>query len=216
MSFWLRSATGLVIILSVAACGGSESERESADQEGSETPAPLPPDIANPTPRVVLETNRGNIVLELDAEAAPKTVENFLFHVENDFYDGLTFHRVIPGFMIQGGGLTSELAERRSSRQPIQNEADNGLQNKRGTIAMARTGDPHSATTQFFINLVDNPNLDHTAKTPQGWGYAVFGRVVEGMDVVDSVAQMPTEQVREHQAVPVQPVIIAEAYVQES
>lgn len=216
MSFWLRSATGLVIVLALAGCGGGERQADTADEEGSEEPVPLPPNLGDATPRVVLETSVGRIVLELDRTSAPKTVENFLLHVRNDFYDSLTFHRVIPGFMIQGGGLTPELGQRQSSSPPIQNEADNGLRNTRGTVAMARTTEPHSATTQFFINLVDNPNLDHTAKTATGWGYAVFGTVVEGMEVVDSIAQVPTKVAGPHQAVPVQPVIITEAYVEES
>ncbi|NIR42617.1 MAG: peptidyl-prolyl cis-trans isomerase [Gemmatimonadetes bacterium] len=167
------------------------------------------------TPRVVLETNRGDIVMELDREAAPKTVANILWHVEQGFYDGLTFHRVIPGFMIQGGGFTGDMDQRVSSRPPVENEAKNGLSNVRGSVALARRRDPHSGSTQFFINVVDNPNLDYSDETDRGWGYAVFGHVVEGMDVVDAIAAVETRQVGPHEAVPVDPVVIEDAYVAE-
>lgn len=179
-------------------------------------PAPLPPDIGDPTPTVVFETNMGTIVMELDREAAPKSVSNFLEHVENEFYNGLTFHRVRPGFMIQAGGFTPELRQRQSPRPPVPNEANNGLKNLRGTVALARTPDPHSATSQFFINLVDNRALDFTSETPSGWGYAVFGKVTEGMDVVDVIAGVPTHQAGQHEAVPDEPVIIERAYVRPS
>lgn len=163
-----------------------------------------------PNPTVALETNHGRIVLELDAEKAPKTVENFLQYVEAGFYDGTLFHRVIPNFMIQGGGFDAQQRQK-PTRGSIQNEADNGLANGRGTIAMARTGDPHSATAQFFINLKDNGFLNHSGKTAQGWGYTVFGRVTEGMDVVDQIARTPTAQGRISEAVPQQPVVIERA-----
>lgn len=139
----------------------------------------------------VIHTSEGDIVVELDARKAPATVENFRKYVEDGFYDGTIFHRVIRGFMLQGGGFT-ERFERKPTREPIKNEADNGLRNERGTLAMARTSDPHSATAQFFINTVDNPHLDHTSPTPAGWGYAVFGRVIEGMDVVERIEEIPT------------------------
>ncbi len=211
MSNWRSAALSLVLFL-IAGCGGA-GEEETAESAAGQPP-PLPPDIANPTPRVVLETNKGRIVLELDRERAPQTVENILYHVENRFYDGLTFHRVRPDFMIQGGGFTGELAQRQSPRPPVRNEANNGLKNLRGTVAMARTPEPHSASTQFFINLVDNPQLDFTAETQRGWGYAVFGKVVEGMDVVDEIAKVSTEQRGTHEAVPLQPIIIERAYLQ--
>lgn len=140
---------------------------------------------------IKLTTNQGDIVLELDAEKAPNTVKNFVTYVEEGFYEGVIFHRIIPNFMAQGGGFTSDFKQKDTS-SPIQNEADNGLANDRGTIAMARTGDPHSATGQFFINLADNGFLNHSSKTQQGWGYAVFGKVTEGMDVVDKMAAIPT------------------------
>lgn len=147
---------------------------------------------AEPTaPRVELETSLGTIVVELDAKAAPKTVDNFLQYVRDKHYDGTTFHRVIPGFMIQGGGFTADYVQK-PTRAPIDNEAANGLKNARGTIAMARTGAPHSATSQFFINTVDNAFLDYKAPTPQGYGYTVFGKVTSGMDVVDKIAGVPT------------------------
>ena len=142
-------------------------------------------------PRVRVETNLGNFELVLNPDKAPKTVANFLGYVNSGFYDGTTFHRVIDGFMIQGGGFTTEL-NRKPTNPPIINEADNGLKNLRGTIAMARTMDPHSATAQFFINVKDNDFLDYTSKSPRGWGYAVFGQVVKGMDTVDKIRKVKT------------------------
>lgn len=142
-------------------------------------------------PRVKLETSKGVIVLELEPAKAPLTVNNFLEYVRAGFYDGTVFHRVIPGFMIQGGGYTANL-ERKQTREPILNEAANGLKNLKGTIAMARTGEVNSATAQFFINLVDNAFLDHQSKTDAGFGYCVFGRVVEGMQVVEAIGAVPT------------------------
>jgi len=142
-------------------------------------------------PKVVLETSQGEITLELDADKAPKTVENFLAYVRDGHYDGTIFHRVIPDFMIQGGGYDANFVQK-PTRAPIQNEANNGLKNLRGTIAMARTNNPHSATAQFFINTVDNDFLDHRSPTPRGWGYAVFGKVIAGMEVVDRIQRLPT------------------------
>jgi peptidyl-prolyl cis-trans isomerase A (cyclophilin A) len=141
-------------------------------------------------PRVVMQTTQGDITLELDADKAPTTVANFLEYVDSGFYDGTVFHRVIERFMIQGGGFDTDY-QRKPTGEPISNEADNGLKNSRGTIAMARTSDPHSATAQFFINVSDNTFLDYPGQ--DGWGYAVFGRVVDGMDAVDSIATQPTE-----------------------
>lgn len=150
---------------------------------------------------VVMKTGKGDIKLELDADKAPNTVANFLTYVESGHYDGTIFHRVIDGFMIQGGGFTRDFKQK-ETRSPVKNEAGNGLKNVRGTIAMARTSDPHSATAQFFINVSDNGFLDHSAPTPQGWGYCVFGRVVEGMDVVDAIKSVPTGQLGPHGDVP--------------
>lgn len=161
-------------------------------------------------PQVLLETNKGNIRLELNPEAAPQSVENFLSYVDAGFYDGTLFHRVIKGFMVQGGGYTPDM-QRKEARDPIQNEADNGLKNVRGSVAMARTSNPHSATAQFFINLVDNGFLDHRGKNPRGWGYCVFGQVVEGMDVVDEIAGVPTGVTNRMKDVPKTPVIIERA-----
>ncbi len=141
--------------------------------------------------RVQLETSEGNILLELDITRAPLSVLNFMNYARSGFYDGTVFHRVIKNFMIQGGGFTPELT-RKPTKAPILNEADNGLKNVRGTIAMARTADPHSATSQFFINVTDNPFLNHTSKTPRGWGYAVFGHVIKGMNVVDKIRNVRT------------------------
>jgi len=149
-------------------------------------------DVQAAAPQVQLETTQGTITLELDEDKAPETVKNFLTYVDDGYYDGTVFHRVIKGFMIQGGGFTTEMTPKPGTRDPIQNEADNGLKNLRGTIAMARTSDPHSANAQFFINHVDNNFLDHTATTRRGWGYCVFGKVVDGMDVVDKIAETPT------------------------
>ena len=152
---------------------------------------PAATEAANAAPRVMFETSLGNIVVELDAKAAPKTVENFLQYVRDKHYDGTIFHRVIPGFMAQGGGFDVAYAQK-PTRAPVENEAANGLKNTRGTIAMARTSAPHSASSQFFVNTVDNAFLDYKAPTPQGYGYTVFGKVVEGMDVVDKIEKTPT------------------------
>ena len=142
-------------------------------------------------PKVEMETSKGKFVIELFPEKAPDTAKNFLNYVDTKFYDGTIFHRVIPNFMIQGGGFTADM-KRKSAGEPIKNEADNGLKNDRGTIAMARTNDPHSATAQFFINTVNNDFLNHKSKTNQGWGYVVFGKVVAGMDVVDAISSAKT------------------------
>ncbi|MFO7603125.1 MAG: peptidylprolyl isomerase [Gammaproteobacteria bacterium] len=141
--------------------------------------------------KVQIDTNLGAFVLKLEAEKAPRTVENFLRYVDDGFYSDTLFHRVIDGFMVQGGGYTPDFAKK-DTRAPVLNEADNGLKNLRGTIAMARTSEPHSATAQFFVNVVDNAFLDHTGKSPRGWGYCVFGKVVSGMEVIDKIRQLPT------------------------
>ena len=160
---------------------------------------------ATTAPRVEMQTTLGKITLELDAAKAPKSVENFLQYARSGQYDGTIFHRVIDGFMIQGGGFTKEMNEK-PTKAPIANEAKNGLKNLRGSIAMARRADPHSATAQFFINHRDNPNLDYPAH--DGWGYAVFGKVTEGMDVVDKIVKAKTGNHGMHQNVPVEPIII--------
>ena len=163
---------------------------------------------------VKLETDMGNITIELDDEKAPVTAANFLNYVKSGHYDGTIFHRVIDGFMIQGGGLDAEMHER-ATGQPIENEADNGLTNDAYTVAMARTMDPHSATAQFFINVQKNDFLNHTAKTPQGWGYAVFGKVTEGQGVVDKIKTVDTGRKGMHDDVPVEPIVINKATVVE-
>jgi cyclophilin family peptidyl-prolyl cis-trans isomerase len=163
-------------------------------------------------PRVQLETTKGNIVLELDSAKAPKTVANFLNYVNKGSYDGTIFHRVIKKFMVQGGGFTSDM-QQKPTDAPIANEADNGLKNLRGTIAMARTAVPNSATSQFFINTVDNAFLDFKSKTDEGWGYCVFGKVVEGMSVVDEIEKVPTTTKGMYSDVPTTPVIIKRAMV---
>lgn len=163
---------------------------------------------------VRLETTYGSIVLSLDAEKAPQTVENFVQYVRDGFYDGTLFHRVIDGFMVQGGGFAAGMQQKRT-RAPIANEADNGLRNQRGTIAMARTPDPHSATAQFFINVADNAFLDFKAKSEAGWGYCVFGRVTEGMDVVDRIKGVATTSRAGHRDVPAEDVTIDRASVVE-
>jgi cyclophilin family peptidyl-prolyl cis-trans isomerase len=162
-------------------------------------------------PVVDIETSMGTIKVELFPDKAPVSVGNFLSYVREGFYDGLIFHRVIRGFMIQGGGFTKEMKERRATRSPIKNEAGNGLKNERGTLAMARTNVVDSATAQFFINVVKNDFLDHVDDTPRGYGYAVFGRVVEGMDVVDKIVSVETGTVRMFQDVPKKAVTIEKA-----
>ena len=147
--------------------------------------------VALAGPQVRLDTSLGPIILELADDKAPKTVDNFLAYARDGFYNGTIFHRVIDGFMIQGGGFTADF-QQKPTRAPVPNEADNGLKNLRGTIAMARTSDPQSATAQFFINVKDNPALDYRSSTPQGWGYAVFGKVIDGMEAVDKIRQTPT------------------------
>ena len=161
-------------------------------------------------PQVRMKTSAGTLVLELDAAKAPVTTENFLQYVDDGFYDGTIFHRVISGFMIQGGGFLPEM-QQKTPREPIQNEADNGLENDRGTIAMARTGDPHSATAQFFINSVDNDFLNHRGKDANGWGYAVFGKVIKGLKVVDKISKVTTGKHGPYSDVPEKDVLIEKA-----
>jgi peptidyl-prolyl cis-trans isomerase B (cyclophilin B) len=171
------------------------------EQPVNDTPDPA----ANPV--IIIDTSMGVIEVELWPEASPKTVENFLGYVDQSFFDGTIFHRVMPGFMIQGGGFAPDMSQKPVG-QPVENEAQASVGNDRGTIAMARTSDPHSATAQFFINHTDNPNLDHSSKTPNGYGYCVFGKVTVGMDVVDAIAAVKTTNAGMHQNVPAQPVTI--------
>lgn len=192
----------LCLLSAMAACQAQETP----------TPEPAPKETkAMSNPRVLLQTSKGNITLELDAEKAPLTVANFVQYVQDKHYDGISFHRVIEGFMIQGGGYDHEYKER-ATRAPIENEAKNGLKNVRGSIAMARTSAPHSASAQFFINHRDNANLDYPSF--DGWGYAVFGMVVDGMDVVDDIASTETGRLPPFgQDVPVEPILIKSATV---
>jgi len=193
-----------LLAVSVSACAAQkEPKAETA-------PAAQPTATTSSMPRVTLSTNMGDIVVELNPAKAPLSSANFIEYVQSGQYNGTIFHRVIDNFMIQGGGFDQNM-QQKPTRAPIQNEANNGLKNSRGTIAMARTGDPHSASSQFFINVKDNAFLDHTSPTPQGWGYTVFGQVVEGMDVVDKIKVVQTSNMGGHQNVPTQPIVINQA-----
>ncbi len=184
----------------------------SASEPGTQT-VPTAPAAGQPAnPQVLIETSKGNITVEVFPAQAPQSVGNFLNYVKTGFYDGLIFHRVIPGFMIQTGGMQADMSEK-PKNAPIQNEADNGLKNLRGTLAMARTGDPHSASSQFFINVADNAFLNHRGQSVEGWGYAVFGRVVDGMDVVDAIVSVPRGNRGPHGDVPVEPIVMKRATV---
>lgn len=163
---------------------------------------------------ITLQTNHGDITLELDFENTPKTAENFLAYAKEGFYDGTIFHRVIGNFMIQGGGFDADMNQKKT-KETIENEGKTGQKNARGTIAMARTSDPHSATAQFFINVVDNDFLNFSSETPNGWGYCVFGKVTDGMDVVDKIRKVATTTKRGHQNVPVENVVIEKVIVSE-
>lgn len=164
---------------------------------------------------ITFRTNMGDFSIELDFEKAPITAGNFLQYARDDFYTGTVFHRVISGFMVQGGGMDSDMNQK-SGRDSIENEADNGLKNEIGTLAMARTGDPHSASSQFFVNVADNGFLNHSGKNSQGWGYAVFGKVVDGMDVIDKIKATPTGNQAGHQDVPVDSIEIIETSISDA
>ena len=187
------------LLLGMSGCGASEPGTQSVST------APVAGQPANP--RVLIETSLGNITVEVFPAQAPQSAANFLNYVKTGFYDGLVFHRVIPGFMIQAGGMTPDMVEK-AKNAPIQNEADNGLKNLRGTLAMARTGEPHSASSQFFINVADNAFLNHRGKSFEGWGYAVFGQVVEGLNVVDAIVAVPRGNRGPHGDVPLEPVVM--------
>src|SRR5512143_1405476 len=187
------------ILLGMSGCGASEPGKQTVST------APAAGQPANP--RVLIETSKGAITVELFPRNAPRSTANFLSYVKSGFYDGTIFHRVIPGFMIQGGGMTPDMAEKPKGA-PIPNEADNGLKNLRGTLAMARMDAPNSASSQFFINVADNYFLDHRGQSNDTWGYAVFGQVVSGMDVVDAIVAVPRGDRGPYQDVPVDPVVI--------
>ena len=192
-----------IALLLLSSCGDKTSNTETEDiMEKTMT-------------QVIIKTSVGDIQLELNDEKAPITVENFKAIAKSGYYEGTIFHRVINGFMVQGGGLTADMNNKSSGTSPIQNEANNGLSNDRGTIAMARTMDPHSATSQFFINHKDNGFLNHTGENSQGWGYAVFGVVTEGMDVVDSIADVATGSSGGHQDVPIDVITIESVTISE-
>jgi peptidyl-prolyl cis-trans isomerase B (cyclophilin B) len=204
----------LVCLLALAAPAAQPTPKAQSPAPKAQSTAPKPatpkPPAANP--RVLLDTTKGKIVIELFADKAPKTVKNFLDYVKAGQYNGTIFHRVIPGFMVQGGGFTPDMNEK-PTRAPVQNEADNRVSNDRGTLAMARTADPNSASAQFFINVANNAPLNFQSKTPQGWGYAVFGKVLEGMDVVDAIVAVPTTTKGPYGDVPVDPIVIRKATV---
>lgn len=180
---------------------------------GAASSNPAPKETSSMNPRVKFSTSLGDFVLELDAEKAPNTAKNFVEYASSGFYDGTIFHRVIGNFMIQGGGFEPGLKQK-ETRAPIDNEAANGLKNNQYTVAMARTNDPHSATAQFFINVADNDFLNFTAPNPRGWGYAVFGKVVEGTETIDKIKGVKTGNSGFHQDVPVEDVVITKAEVQ--
>jgi peptidyl-prolyl cis-trans isomerase B (cyclophilin B) len=163
--------------------------------------------VEKKNPVVLMKTSEGNLTIELDEDKAPESVANFLDYVQKGYYNGLIFHRVIDGFMIQGGGFDAQMKQKETGK-PIRNEANNGLKNEIGTLAMARTNDPHSATSQFFINVNDNAFLNHSSPTPQGWGYAVFGKVSGGSEVFEKIKKVKTSSKGFHQDVPVTPVVI--------
>lgn len=186
----------------------------SCSKKSDEAITPLVKEEISMT-QVTIKTSAGEISLELDGEKAPITVKNFVDIANSGYFEGTIFHRVINGFMVQGGGLNADMSDKSSGTAPIQNEANNGLANDRGTIAMARTMDPHSATSQFFINHKDNSFLNHTGENPQGWGYAVFGKVTDGMDVVDAIADVATGSLGGHQDVPLEVISIESVTVAE-
>ncbi len=205
--------------------GCNAQEPKTAEKLGATpvkltTPPPAPVaetkssgDKMSANPVIKIETSMGTVMLELDAEKAPNTAANFVAYVEDGFFDGLIFHRVIPGFMVQGGGMNPDMSEKADKRTPIKNEATNGLKNDRGTVAMARTGDPHSASSQFFVNLKDNDFLNFTSETQAGWGYAVFGKVTEGLEVIDAIEKVKTGNHGGHGDVPLEAVTITKMSV---
>jgi cyclophilin family peptidyl-prolyl cis-trans isomerase len=194
-----------VVVTMACGCGAPPPAEETAPAVKETPEAATQP--AGTNPMVEMRTSLGTMKIELYPDKAPKTVENFLQYVRDGFYDGTVFHRVISGFMIQGGGFSPDMTEK-ETRAPIENEASNGLKNVRGSIAMARTPDPHSASSQFFINTVDNPMLDFTAETMEGYGYAVFGQVVEGLETLDAIKKVATGSRGGHDDVPMDPVLI--------
>ena len=204
----MKSLVSSLVVLLTLVLGSSLCQAAQLETLPSQGPAQMP--VTGPDPVVKLETSMGDIVLRLDRRKAPVTTENFLQYVKSGHYNGTIFHRVIKDFMIQGGGMTADMKEK-ETRAPIKNEANNGLRNVRYTIAMARTMNPHSATAQFFINTVDNPGLNFQSASGQGWGYAVFGKVIQGEDVVNKIKMVPTGRKGMHDDVPLSPVVIKKA-----
>ena len=217
-----RAPAALLLAFFLPACGGggdsaspeSEPAAETTPMETTMPPTDPESDLPTPGPSAVLmRTSAGDLTIELYPNEAPRTVENFLQYVEDGFYDGTIFHRVVRGFVIQGGGFTADMMEK-DNREPIENEARNGLMNLRGTLSMARTMDPHSATSQFFVNTKDNAMLDHTEPTTtRGWGYAVFGMVISGMEAVDRIEASRVVSRAGHNDVPETPIVIESATV---
>lgn len=205
LSMFYRSMVAMTFLV-MFSLTGTQALAQSVSQTNQDSTS------MSTSPRVKLATSAGDIVIELDTANAPVSAENFLTYVRDGFYDNTIFHRVIDGFMIQGGGFEPGMKQK-STGAPIENEANNGLKNDKYTLAMARTNDPHSATAQFFINVANNDFLNHTAPTAQGWGYAVFGKVVEGQDVVDQIRTVRTGNAGFHQNVPVEDVVITSATV---
>lgn len=202
----LRQLGAVLFASALLAAGPAAAAADSPTKQGT-------PSMTTDT-RIKLQTSQGDIVIELNAEKAPKTTENFISYVRDGFYDGTVFHRVINNFMVQGGGFEPGMKQKQAGK-PIENEANNGLKNDRYTVAMARTSDPHSASAQFFINVADNDFLNHTAPTTNGWGYAVFGKVVEGTEVVDKIKGVKTGSRGFHQDVPAEDVVLEKATVVE-
>ena len=207
----ILKTTTIAVVLSVAVTACAQSQEANREPDAGEDQSMQQPQVKGP--QVLLETSMGNILIGFYPDQAPLSVENFLAYVEAGHYDGLVFHRVIPDFMIQAGGHEADLAARDGGRESIRNESDNGLSNARGTIAMARTGAPHSASSQFFINHADNTFLNFGENPQSEWGYTVFGIVLEGMDVVDAIAAVQTGNAGGMQNVPVEPVTIVSARV---
>jgi cyclophilin family peptidyl-prolyl cis-trans isomerase len=197
----------LGLMMTMGCGGGSPPPAEEPAPAEEKSPAPPAPTSTGTNPMVEMRTSLGTMKVELYPDKAPKTAENFLQYAREGFYDGTVFHRVISGFMIQGGGFTPDMSEKKT-RAPIENEASNGLKNVRGSLAMARTGDPHSASSQFFINTVDNPFLDFQDESVRGWGYAVFGKVVEGLETLDAIKKVSTGSRDGQDDVPLDPVVI--------
>lgn len=225
----MKQALALFFVLAFSAvgCGAAETPKSGTQAQQATTSTKTTESTQETTqtteqktssgdtmsnPKVLIETSKGNITIELDAENAPISAANFVAYVKDGFYDGTIFHRVIPNFMVQGGGMNPDMSEK-PNKGKIQNEANNGLKNDRGTLAMARTPDPHSASSQFFVNVADNAFLNFKSETSQGWGYAVFGKVTDGMDVVDTIVGVKTGTRGGHQDVPAEPVTIDKATV---